>query len=163
MNSYAVAEWKDFFVAVAGASATLAGLLFVGLSINLTRINELRIADRAGEALILLGGALTACLLGLIPQPLSALGFELLFVTVVLWCVTTNLHIQAIRLQRYDTPYHGFLRVVFAQAASLPLLIGAVSFLVHTGGGLYWVAVGLVLSLLVSMFNSWVLLVEIMR
>jgi hypothetical protein len=30
-------------------------------------------------------------------------------------------------------------------------------------GGLYWVAAGVVLSLITGVFNAWVLLVEIMR
>ncbi len=38
MHSYAIAERKDFFIAVSGVAASFAGLLFVGLSINLTRI-----------------------------------------------------------------------------------------------------------------------------
>ena len=31
-------EWHDFFLAAAGAAAVLAGLVFVGLSINLDQI-----------------------------------------------------------------------------------------------------------------------------
>ena len=61
MEWYAVGEWKDFYVAVSGAAAAFAGLLFVGLSINLTRIISLPgISDRAGETLIFLGGVLVA-------------------------------------------------------------------------------------------------------
>jgi hypothetical protein len=33
----------------------------------------------------------------------------------------------------------------------------------HTGGGLYWMIPALIVPLLVSMFNAWVLLVEILR
>jgi hypothetical protein len=164
MSSYAIAEWKDFFVAVSGASAALAGLLFVALSINLARIVELPgIADRAGETLISLGSVLVAALLGLVPQSPVAFGFELLFVASLAWWVPTRFHIRAVRLRLYDTAYHGFLRVLFAQVATLPLGIGAVSFLLRRGGGLYWLAAGLILPLMVSMFNAWVLLVEIMR
>jgi hypothetical protein len=163
-NSYSIAAWKDFFVAVGGASAALAGLLFVGLSINLELIvSTLGIADRAGETLIFLGGVLVSALLGLVPQPAAAFGFELLFVASLVWCVATHTYVRALRLRLYDTPYHGFLRVVFAQAATLPLVIGAASFLLRRGGGLYWLAPGLILPLVVSMFNAWVLLVEIMR
>ena len=38
MPAYSAAEWESLFVAEAGASAALAGLLFVALSINLERI-----------------------------------------------------------------------------------------------------------------------------
>src|ERR1700733_1411644 len=79
MEWYAVGEWKDFYVAVSGAAAAFAGLLFVGLSINLTRIISLPgISDRAGETLIFLGAVLVAALLGLVPQASAAFGIELL-------------------------------------------------------------------------------------
>ncbi len=40
--------WENFFVAEVGASAALAGLIFVGVSINLNRILSLpRLPDRA--------------------------------------------------------------------------------------------------------------------
>jgi hypothetical protein len=35
--------------------------------------------------------------------------------------------------------------------------------LLHIGGGLYWMIPALIFPLLVSMFNAWVLLVEILR
>jgi hypothetical protein len=164
MDAYTLASWKDFFIATSGASAAFAGLLFVGLSINLARIIALPgIADRAGGTLILLGGVLIASVLGLVPQPSSAFGIELLCVGSIIWIVATTLDAQAIRHHYYDTAYHGFQRVVFSQFATLPLIIGAALFLMHTGGGLYWMIPALILPLLVSMFNAWVLLVEILR
>ena len=38
MTAYDVAEWAEFANTVAGGAAALAGLLFVGLSLNLTEI-----------------------------------------------------------------------------------------------------------------------------
>lgn len=38
MHPYSSAEWESLFLAEAGASAALAGLLFVALSINLEGI-----------------------------------------------------------------------------------------------------------------------------
>jgi hypothetical protein len=37
-DAYSTAEWTELFLAQAGASAALAGLLFVAISINLDRI-----------------------------------------------------------------------------------------------------------------------------
>lgn len=47
--------WENFFVAQVGASAALAGLVFVGISINLTKI--VATADR--HRLIFLASAST--------------------------------------------------------------------------------------------------------
>ena len=38
MTAYDVAEWTDFANTVAGGAAALAGLLFVGLSLNLSEV-----------------------------------------------------------------------------------------------------------------------------
>jgi hypothetical protein len=164
MESRAIAEWKDFFVAVSSVAASFAGLLFVGLSINLTRIlGTPGVPARAGETLIFLGGVLVSSLLGLIPQPPIAFGLELLCVGCFVWGVATFLHVRALRRHEYDTVAHGLQRVTYSQVAALPLVIGAASFLLREGGGLYWLAPALILPLLASMVNAWVLLVEIMR
>ncbi|MGC1684555.1 MAG: hypothetical protein WA734_02940 [Candidatus Acidiferrales bacterium] len=164
MEPYAVAEWKDFYVAVSGAAAAFAGLLFVGLSINLTRIISLPgISDRAGETLIFLGAVLVAALLGLVPYASAAFGIELLCIFCFVWCVATYLDIRALRRRHYDTLFHGYQRFAFTQAATLPLMIVAVSFLFQGNREPYWLIPGLIFPLLVSMSNAWVLLVEIMR
>jgi hypothetical protein len=49
MTAYDVSEWTDFFVAGASASAALAGLVFVAVSINIDRI--LRIQGLPSRAL----------------------------------------------------------------------------------------------------------------
>jgi len=164
MDSYTIANWKDFFIAVSGGAAAFAGLLFVGLSINLARIIAMPgMPGRAAEALFLLVSVLVSALMGLVPQTSAALGYELLCIGSAVWIVTTYLSIHAVRRHLYDTALHIIQRVVSAQIATLPLLIGAASFLLHRGGGLYWLVPGQILPLLVGMMDAWVLLVEIMR
>ena len=61
-------EWNDFYIAIAGASATLTGLIFVGVSISLTKILAIRgLPDRALLSLVLLLNALVLSLLFLVP------------------------------------------------------------------------------------------------
>lgn len=107
LYSYTVAVWKDFFVAVSGAAASFAGLLFVGLSTNLTRIiGTPAIPDRSGVTLIFLGSVLVSVLLGLVSQPSSAFGFELLCVGYFVWCAATYFHARALRPRLCDTISH---------------------------------------------------------
>jgi hypothetical protein len=73
-QAFAAAElgWHDFFLAGAGASAALLGLLFVGVSINLAAITGEERVDlraRAGQAFANLVFVLVIALLMLIPDP----------------------------------------------------------------------------------------------
>jgi len=43
VNGYDTAAWTDFFLAAAGASAALSGLIFVAVSVNIRPVLE---ADR---------------------------------------------------------------------------------------------------------------------
>jgi hypothetical protein len=64
--------WHDFFLAAAGASAALLGLLFVGVSINLAAITgdeRVDLRARAGQAFTNLVFVLVIALLMLIPDP----------------------------------------------------------------------------------------------
>ena len=60
INTYALpmnplAQWSNFYVAVAGASAALTGLIFVGVSISLAKILSIpSLPNRALVSLILL-------------------------------------------------------------------------------------------------------------
>ncbi len=59
--------WANFFLGELGASAALAGLLFVSLSVNQSRILELgRIAEPGLEALIMLALVLVVSSLALV-------------------------------------------------------------------------------------------------
>jgi hypothetical protein len=73
-EAFAAAElpWHDFFIATAGAGAALLGLLFVGVSINLTAITgeeRLDLRARAGQAFANLVAVLVIALLMLVPDP----------------------------------------------------------------------------------------------
>ena len=77
--------WNDFFTAELAASAALVGLIFVGISINLTRIVTIpRLPSRALLALIVLLAILVVSSLLLVPgQSLTLVGSEVLIVGCV--------------------------------------------------------------------------------
>lgn len=163
-------EWHDFFLAQAGAAGVLTGLIFVGVSINLEKIvsqSGYGLPGRAAEALILLVAVLTASILLLVPgQGTNLIGAEVLVVGLVAWGWV--LAIQLMRLRGWQTmpswlrgPF--VLRVALAQIATLPLVAAGIVVLAGGLGGLYWLVAGMVFSILVALFDAWVLLVEINR
>jgi hypothetical protein len=94
MHAYTTAGWEELFLAEVGASAALAGLLFVAISINLTKILEVRgLVGRAGEAIVLLVAVLVVSTLVLVPdQPCVALGTELLVAGLLAWSILVVIH-----------------------------------------------------------------------
>jgi hypothetical protein len=164
MHAYATAGWDSFFVAQVGASAALAGLLFVAVSINLTRVLQFpQLPDRAAETLIILVGVLADASLGLVPdQPRGLLGVEMLAVGLFVWG-------YPLAMQWRSAPVPGaprrwiVMRILSHQLATVPMLFVGLSLLVRWGGGLYWLVAGTLLSFAAALVNAWVLLVEIQR
>jgi modulator of FtsH protease len=99
MHAYSAAEWESLFLAGAGASAALTGLLFVAISINLDRILQgVGLPGRAGEAMVLLVAVLVVSMLGLVPgQSPTMLGAELLATGLLAWLILATIHVRAVR------------------------------------------------------------------
>jgi hypothetical protein len=159
------AGWSDFLVASAGATAALAGLVFVALSINLGKILILEgVTERAGETILLLASGLIGSLAALIPHEIpSQLGLWLLILWLPTWIVPTFIQIRDFAKRRYHRAYQAIIRFLLFQAATFPLLLAGMSLRGYLAGGLLWFAFGLIVSLIVALYNAWVLLVEIMR
>ncbi len=156
--------WENFLVAQVGASAALAGLVFVGVSINLARIlSTSSLPEYALEALVLLLAVLVLSSLLLVPQPLTAAGIELLLVglsdtAILLFLVAYTRH-------KIDRRYYGYLwfRAALILCATLPFAIAGIAVLIWNINGLYWIVPATLLSILVAIYDAWVLLVEINR
>jgi len=163
--AYDPSEWTDLFVATAGASAALAGLVFVAVSINLERILSFRgLPERALETLLFLVSVLLVSVVALIPgQSHVALGLELLAVALAIDAVVLRqptIQVEAgEEMRRSWRVSRWTLRLV----ATVPFPIGAVSLIAESGGGLYWLVAGIVLAIAAAVANAWVLLVEILR
>jgi len=164
VNAYSAAGWENFFVAEAGASAALAGLLFVAVSINLPRILQFPgLPGRAAEALVVLFAVLASASLGLVPgQSPAVFGTELL--AIGLGSSLLMLVIQ-VRGSRYPGQQRRWtiIRIATTQVAAVPFAVAGASVLARAGGGLYWLAPAIVLSFFAALLDAWVLLIEIQR
>ena len=157
------ADWANFFVAEVGAAAALSGLLFVAVSINLTRILAIEhLPDRAAETLYVLLGVLVVATFGLIPgQGLTALGFEVVGAGLAVWSICVRSQARAYR----DPAARQWLlhRVVWTQLATLPFIIGGALLISGHPSGRYWLVPGVLASFSAGIQNAWVLLIEILR
>ncbi len=159
------AGWNDFLVATAGAVGALAGLVFVALSINLSKIIEFPgVASRAAETIVLLAGSLIATLLLLVPgdSPASA-GTMLLVVGVPMAFGPGLVQLAHLRKGTYFKLKLAWARLALHQLSTLPIALAGLSLLGIVPGGLMWFALGIALSIALALINAWVLLVEIVR
>ncbi len=157
--------WDNFFLAQAGASAALAGLVFVGISINLAKILSFPGLPNLGlAALTALTTVLIASSFVLVPgQRMAFLGLELLVVGLAAFGITAYACGNSIRDSERRYRRRLWFNLVFGLLAMLLLVAGAIVVLVHGEGGLYVLVPAMLLCYLVAIAESWVLLVEINR
>ncbi|MGW9631217.1 hypothetical protein ACWGST_10970 [Agromyces sp. NPDC055520] len=157
--------WSEFNVAMVGATAALAGLLIVAMSVNITEImRSVTIPPRAAASIAALVLAITAGALGLIPgQPVTVYGVEVLVSALL----AGAFQVHAIRVVMREDRASTMERVLKSVAGMLPIagfLAGAV--LVLAGvvqAGLIAMAIGSVLAVIAALLMAWVVLVEVLR
>jgi modulator of FtsH protease len=165
MNAYDVTNWIPLDGAMLAAAAALVGLVFVGISINLSQILSISgLTGRAAEPIVHLVLVLLVATTVLIPgQSIRLVGAEILLISVAAWLLLCRIQLDAIPFMRERPQREVATRVGMVQLATVPFLIGGLSTLIHHGGGLYWMAPGFMLSFVAAMIDAWVLLVEILR
>jgi modulator of FtsH protease len=163
--AYDPEQWHDLFVAVAGASAALLGLLFVAVSINLERILSYKgLPERALETLMLLLGVLLVSIAGLMPgQGHVALGLEVLAIATAMTLIAVRLPVLTGDDSGHEELTWKLSRWIVRAAGLGPLLIGGLFELLAIGGALYWVTAGIAFAIIGAVASAWVLLVEILR
>ena len=165
MDAYSTSDWGLAFTATAGASAGLTGLLFVALSINLKQVvASSALRGRAIEVIVLLTSALVISTLLLMPgQSENAVATEILTtaiaVATTIGFIQVRADLNALGIGRFQFG----VRVVGSQMGPFFLLVGGISLVAQNGGGLYWVAPGLLAAMVAAIIGAWVILVEIVR
>lgn len=164
MDIYPLGQWAAFFGAEVGASAALAGLVIVAISINIGRIlSHPVLPGRAAETLVAPTGVLIASTYALVPvrDPVS-LGIELICVGAVMWLMPAIIQWRTAHVPDYPKRAVA-VRIALAHASSLPVIASGALILAHDPSALYWLVPGITFSLITTVINAWVLLVEILR
>ncbi len=156
-------NWHDFFIAEVGASAALIGLLFVAISINLERILKYPwLPPRAAQVLITLMGVLLTSSIALVPgQSNVALGIELIAVNALIWFSGARIVGPVPVAEEYRRPSTTNSRIF--HFTLLVMTAGSFVLFLSPQDGLYVLFAGIMFSFVFALYNSWILLVEIVR
>lgn len=159
--------WRDFNVSLVAASAGLLGLLFVALSIHVRALSAKGNAElRAVARTVFLGYVVSLAIgfLALVPQSLSAFGYELVAVILAAAlpfaaAARSGLRATGVGYDRQVTVLQfvaGFALFAVSIAASIGVVVGEPA-------ALYFVAGIGVLSLVWGVFNTWELIFRVQR
>jgi len=152
-------QWTDFFILVGTGSATLAGLVFVALTINLRGVAH--DATHRYRAINMLTGFASVFLLSALAlmghQPALALGVEWLVVAALALAINTYGYVQAFRL-RSSLYALTLIRIVGGSLCYLAQLVGAVLLICGIGVGITVGAVAVVATFVYLISGSWLLI-----
>jgi modulator of FtsH protease len=161
----ALQPWADYFVAQAGASAALTGLIFVVLSFNFDHIVSDRTwLGRAGTGLVLLVQPMLYGLVALFGSRTAGPAAWGLAV-VAAGAIAALVRITVATSERDDAHPVADLarRLSFIVAGSVLELAGGLALAAGWSGGAYFLAVGSLASLIIGLMIAWILLVEVRR
>jgi modulator of FtsH protease len=160
-----MAAWAGFFQVQAGASASLLGLVFVGLSVSFAKIIESpHLPNRALEALVVLGLNLIAAMVLLIPGlTVPQLGAAILGLALLVWLGVSALHVANLRTVEVEHRHHAVISAIIGQMVLVSWIAAGALVMIRGGAGLYLLAPTLMLGYVLALFHAWVLLVEINR
>jgi hypothetical protein len=152
-------QWSNFFILVGTGSATLAGLVFVALTINLRGVAK--DATHRFRAINMLSGFTSVFIVSALAlmgrQPYLALGVEWLIVSVIATAINTNGYIQAYRL-RSSLYALGLFRIVGGSLCFLGQIVGSLLLILGVAAGIYVGAIALVVNFFFFVSGAWLLI-----
>jgi hypothetical protein len=158
--------WTNFFLAAAGASAALAGLVIVAVSVNIARILQFpQLPMRAAATVVNLILILVSSMATLVPQPARFMGFEIAFFGLLSWLFEVRSSQKAItaRVAARRPRFESLLQATLGQLQTLPFIGGGIWLILRNSDGLYAIAFGVLMIFIAATLNTWVLMVEILR
>ncbi len=121
---------------------------------------------RAATSIGVLVLVLVVSIAGLMrPQTMLAFGIETIGFAVLTWLITARAAWIRLATRRVHKRPVGQLvqEIGLYQVAVLPFAVGGVLLMADDTNGMYWVAAGMIASVVISMLTTWVLLIEVLR
>lgn len=158
-------SWRDFNVAMVGATSALAGLVIVAASVNITTIIKaasLTARIAAGIASLLMG--LAASAIALWPElSLPGLGIGVLIVTAFSAVFQVAATARIVTNPAVQGRARRNINIVLAWLPTVAFLVGGSLLLADLAVGIVIIAVGTLLAITTALVVSWVALVEVLR
>ncbi len=152
-------QWNNFFLLVGGGSATLAGLVFVAMTINLKGVAK--DATHRYRAINMLSGFTSVFIISSLAlmggQTYHALGVEWLIVSLLAAAINTNGYIQAFK-QRGSLYALSPFRMVGGSICYLGQIIGSLMLDFGSRTGIYISATALIVNFYFLVSGSWLLI-----
>ena len=150
---------NNFFILVGTGAATLAGLVFVAMTINLKGVAK--DATHRYRAINMLSGFTSVFLISSLAlmghQTYRTLGIEWFIVSLLTAAINTNGYVQAFRLPGSLYALSLF-RMVGGSACYLGQIIGSLMLHFGSGSGIYVSAVALIVNFYFLVSGSWLLI-----
>lgn len=164
LDPFDLEPWTAFFFTIAGASAALIGLIVVGLSIHADFIAQsVTHRSHARATLVILTATMAIALVALAPQEPVLAGSEFGLITLGFVSLNTYNNAKALRRVNWRLPRAAWQRMGIGYAIAAFGLIGSVSMVAAegAGGGLYWIALETIGSLVWAIAGAWRFLIGV--
>jgi hypothetical protein len=156
--------WTEFNVAMAGATAALAGLVIVAASVNIAEIVKSNsITARLAAAIATLVLAIGSSGLGLVPG-ISLLWYGSILTVATLIAAVFQVHAARVVIANRD--HRNRVRFLKGSIGGLPLLAylaAGILLMLGSSAGLPLAAAGCLTAIAIAIVISWVALVEVLR
>lgn len=168
MSESQILAWHDYFVTIAAVSATLAGLLFVGLTISLSQVLQgYGYLSRAFTALFMQFEMLLIGFFGIVPeQPPWVLGCEFVLtgVSILIGISIFGYHFPESALSAVlGSRGPRAVRAILGYGGTLLPVVAGLGLVLGVPYSLYLLIPSEIAALYLSIGNAWVFAVEIPR
>jgi hypothetical protein len=163
-----LAGWHDFYILAGTAAATLVGLLFVGLSLHLQIVvTTSEVRSLARVTLANFGTVLFVTIFMVIPQGAAAAGSQLIGVGIISFVVAGPSLVGAVRSRDWSFDMSAMQRVRVALRfgvsglSYIAIAVAGVLLLLSNSAAFTVLLITTVVLLVVSLRNTWDLLVTV--
>lgn len=156
--------WREFNVAMAGATAALAGLVIVAASVNIGEIvKEKSLTARLAGGIAGLVLAISGSAVGLIPDiPAGIYGITMIVFALIAAIFSVD---AAVRIFQDHHPENRLrpLKASIGFLVPAAYVLGGVLLLSGSAAGLVLFAAGSIAAIVAALLVSWIVLVEVLR